>query len=52
MPEPTDPITQLGEAAAQSHELFTSYLNAGFSESQALYLVGQIITSAIRGPAA
>jgi hypothetical protein len=47
-PTPPDPITILGEAAAQLHELYCSYIGAGFTEQQALYLVGQIITATIR----
>lgn len=50
MPEPEDPITQLAQAAASLHELFTAYVAAGFTENQALYLVGQIIANAGRGP--
>ena len=52
LPEPEDPITQLAEGAASAHELFTAYVAAGFTENQALYLVGQLITAAMRGPAA
>ncbi len=51
MPEPEDPITQLAQAAASLHELFTSYVSAGFTKSQALYLVGQIVGGASRGAA-
>ena len=47
-PPPTDPITILGEAAAQLHEVYCSYIGAGFTEQQALYLIGQIITAEIR----
>lgn len=36
---PENPFSQLAQAAMQMHELFTSYLQAGFSERQALYLV-------------
>lgn len=50
MPEPEDPITQLAQAAASQHELFMAYVAAGFTESQAIYLVGQLVTSAVRGP--
>ncbi len=52
MREPDDPITQLAAAAAHLHELYCAYVQAGFSEQQALYLVGQIVASAARGPAA
>lgn len=51
MLEPDDPITQLAEAAVATHELFVSYVGAGFTENQALYLVGQTIAAAVRGPA-
>jgi hypothetical protein len=50
--EPEDPITQLAEGAVATHELFLSYVRAGFTEQQALYLVGQMIVAAARGPAA
>ncbi|MEV8637779.1 hypothetical protein AB0395_39645 [Streptosporangium sp. NPDC051023] len=49
MSEPEDPITQLAQGAAQLHELFMAYVNAGFTESQALYLIGQMIQASIRG---
>jgi hypothetical protein len=52
MTDPDDPITQLAEGAAQLHELFLAYVGAGFSENQALYLVGQMVTAALRGPTA
>lgn len=42
-----DPITELAAAAALHHELFLSYAAAGFTEPQALYLVGKIITAGI-----
>jgi hypothetical protein len=51
MSDPQDPMTQLAEGAASTHELFLSYVGAGFSENQALYLVAQFVTAAIRGPA-
>lgn len=52
MPEPEDPITQLAEGAASAHELYLAYVAAGFTEGQALYLVAQLITAAMRGPTA
>lgn len=48
MDEPQDPITELQEGAHQAHELYLSYVNAGFDEQQALYLTGKVITAAIR----
>ncbi|WP_433364053.1 hypothetical protein [Streptosporangium sp. CA-115845] len=50
MPEPEDPITQLAEAAMSLHEMFTAYVGAGFTDNQALYLVGQLVAGAHRGP--
>lgn len=50
MTDPEDPITQLAAAAVSLHELFIAYVGAGFTEPQALYLVGQTIASANRGP--
>lgn len=52
MPEPDDPITQLTAAAVSLHELHTSFIQAGFNENQALYLVGQALAASTRGPAA
>lgn len=51
MPDPEDPITQLAAAAVSLHELYTAYVGAGFNEHQALYLVGQILSASVRGPA-
>jgi hypothetical protein len=47
---PEDPITELAAAAAQMHELFRSYVEAGFTENQALYLLGQLISGSVRPP--
>lgn len=49
-PEPSDPITELAQAAMQLHELFTAYVEAGFTEQQALYLVGKIMTAGVQPP--
>lgn len=51
MSDPEDPITQLAEGAAQLHELFVSYMNAGFTESQALFLIGQMLQASIKNAA-
>lgn len=42
------PITPLAEGAAQAHELFQSYVDAGFTRQEALYLIGQMLTAAIQ----
>jgi hypothetical protein len=49
MPEPQDPLTDLAAAAAQLHELFVSYVEAGFTEDQALRLIIGVITAGITG---
>lgn len=35
--------TQLREGAIQTHEVFLEYVRAGFTEQQALYLVGCLL---------
>lgn len=45
-PQTPDPISPLAMAAAQAHELYTTLVGSGFTEQQALYLVGQILASA------
>ncbi|GAA2803056.1 hypothetical protein [Streptomyces showdoensis] len=47
MADPEDPITQLAAAAAQLHELYLAYVNAGFSELQAFELVRAIMTAGL-----
>lgn len=46
---PENPFSQLAQAAMSLHELFTSYLDAGFSERQALYLVACLMTGGPKG---
>lgn len=43
-PSPESALTELAAAAAQLHELFSSYLEAGFTAEQALQLVIALIT--------
>lgn len=45
-----DPLSALMIAATGMHEFFRSYVEAGFTENQALYLVGQMLTASLRGP--
>lgn len=45
-----DPLSSLMAAATATHELFRTYIEAGFTEAQALYLVGQMVTANLRGP--
>jgi hypothetical protein len=46
---PIDPITELAAAAAQMHELFTAYTDAGFSHAEALQILIAIVTTAALG---
>ena len=43
-------MTELAQAAASLHELFVSYVEAGFTEQQALYLVSKIMTAGVQPP--
>lgn len=47
---PADPFSALAEGAAQLHELFTAYTNAGFSRPEALQIVIAMVTASIRPP--
>ncbi|WP_187285092.1 hypothetical protein [Streptomyces sp. OR43] len=51
MPEPSDPMTALAAAAAQVHELYRSYMDAGFTEQQALELTKAVLAAGVRGAA-
>jgi hypothetical protein len=45
-----EPMTALGEGAASHHELYLAYREAGFTDAQAMYLVGIALWSALNGP--
>lgn len=47
MSMPSDPITQMAAGAVSTHEMFTSYVEAGFTEEQALALVQSILAAVI-----
>ncbi|MGQ4733313.1 hypothetical protein ACUN3E_37360 [Streptomyces sp. Ju416(a)] len=49
MPEPTDPMTELAAAAVQLHEMHQAYVEAGFTEQQALDLTKAVIVANIGG---
>lgn len=52
MPDnPQPPLTELAAMAVQFHELYTAYVDAGFTEDQALDLLKAIITAGIGGGA-
>lgn len=46
---PVDPIGGLTEAAATLHEMFTSYMEVGFTEQQAMQLVSATVAAMISG---
>jgi hypothetical protein len=47
--DPNDPISSLLEASVSLHQMFVELQDGGFTESQALYLVGQILATSIGG---
>jgi hypothetical protein len=48
---PPDPMTQLAQGAAQGHELFMAYVNAGFARAEALQILIAIFVAGIaKGP--
>jgi hypothetical protein len=46
---PEEPITSLAESAVQMHELFLAYVDAGFSEDQAMMFIRTLLSAAITG---
>lgn len=48
MPEPASPITQLAAGAAQLHEVYLAYRNAGFTEQQAFDLVRALLVAGVQ----
>ena len=38
-----DPMSALATAAASVHELFLAYMKAGFTQPQALYILGVML---------
>ncbi|MGW1498961.1 hypothetical protein ACWCQW_10385 [Streptomyces mirabilis] len=47
-----DPITDLAALAAQHHEAFLAWMEAGFTEHQALELLKTVIRGGLAGGAA
>ena len=45
---PADPVTALAIPALSLHEVFTSYIAAGFTHDQALYLTGIVLYEGLR----
>lgn len=46
-PDPADPLSELAGVAVQLHEVYLTYTRAGFTEQQALYLVGKMVTASM-----
>lgn len=46
---PDSPMTALAAGAAQLHELFRSYVEAGFTEPQAMQIICAMVTTSFRG---
>lgn len=52
MPDlPQSPLSELAAAAVQQHELFRSWVDAGFTEDQSMVLLVAILTASIGGAA-
>ena len=49
MSDPQDPMTQLQAGVAQQHEMFTAYVDAGFTRPEALKIIIAIIIAHITG---
>lgn len=47
---PPDPLAQMAEGAITMHEIMTAYIAAGFTRSEAVYLVGVMLTANMEGP--
>lgn len=45
---PADPVTELMEMAAAMHELYRSWVDAGFTDEQAMRLLGSMIDASMR----
>lgn len=52
MSSPAEPLTELVESSVQQHEMFLAYQQAGFTESQALYLLGCALKAMLSPPTA
>lgn len=46
---PPDPVTPVQGSAASIHELFESWVTAGFTRNEALWLTGLILVNGARG---
>jgi hypothetical protein len=44
-----EPMTELAEGAVQTHELYTAYVDAGFTPDQAMQLIIAFMIKALGG---
>lgn len=44
-----DPVTPLVQAAVQMHELYGAYVAGGFTQTQALYILGVALGELMKG---
>jgi hypothetical protein len=47
--ELADPMTQMVQGAIQVHEMYLSYVAAGFNEQQVLYFLGVFMANLLLG---
>lgn len=47
-PGPGDPMTKMAAAAAELHELYDSYVSAGFTPAQALSIICSVLTTSMQ----
>lgn len=50
MTQPKDPFGGVGDMAITSHEIFTSYVKAGFTRGEALQIIIAITTATLNQP--
>ena len=48
-PMPPSPMSALAATAAQTHEMYRSYVDAGFTEVQAMQIICAMLTAMLRG---
>lgn len=49
MSGPEDPFGELMEATLSQHEMYTSWMRAGFTSEQAMELLKVVVTEVVRG---
>lgn len=48
-PLPPSPITELAQAAAQMHELYSAWVEAGFTPDQSMQMICVVLAGAVGG---